>query len=273
MRDADCVRFLRWALPRLGFRWAGFRRVRRQVCRRIQGRLGELGLPDVGAYRELLERDADEWEQLAPLCRVTISRFFRDRELYRALGEEVLPALAALPEAAAAGELRIWSAGCGAGEEPYSLALLGHKDPNLAGVELRILGTDLDPVQIARARRAVYPESSLRDLPQGWREGAFEATAEGAWRLGGLYRRGVELALQDLRSEAPAGPFAAVLCRNLAFTYFAEPLRDEVLERMRHRLIPGGALVVGGHETLPATSPGFAPWSSGRSSVWRLRRA
>lgn len=265
MRDADCVRFLRWALPRLGFRWPGFRRVRRQVCRRIAKRLRELGVADLDAYRELLATEPAEWERLAPLCRVTISRFFRDRGLYRALGEEVLPALAA---AGGSGELSLWSAGCGAGEEPYSLALLAGRTPELAGVGLRILGTDVDPVQLERARRAVYPGSSLRDLPAGWREAAFTRAGEDLWRLDPGWRRGVELALQDLRHEAPEGRFAAILCRNLAFTYFAEPLQRRVLERLRARLVSGGALIVGGHERLPAASPGFALWP-GRRSVWR----
>lgn len=268
MRDADCVRLLRWALPRLGLRWAGFRRVRRQVCRRIQARFRELGLPDVEAYRALLEENPAEWRRLAPLCRVTISRFFRDRELFAALGQEVLPALAELPTGTP-GELRLWSAGCGAGEEPYSLALLGRRVPALAGIDLRILGTDLDPVQIGRARRAVYPESSLRDLPAGWRETAFEPVGEDEWRLAAVHRRGVTLVLHDLRREPLAGPFAAILCRNLAFTYFAEPLQRRILQRIRGCLLAGGALMVGGHETPPA-SAWLAPWP-GHRGVWRHR--
>ncbi len=267
MRDAECVQFLRWALPRLGFRWRGFRRVRRQVCRRVQARLRELGLEDVEAYRAHLLAEPGEWEELAPLCRVTISRFFRDRGLFRALGEEVLPRLAA---ASGGGGLRLWSAGCGAGEEPYSLALLARRAPALAGVEARILGTDLDPVQLDRARRAVYPESSLQDLPRDLLEQAFAATAEGEWRLRPEYRRGVELELQDLRREAPAGPFAAILCRNLAFTYFAEPLQKDIAARLHGCLMDGGALVVGAHEHLPDGCAGFEPWT-GRARIWRAR--
>ncbi|MFQ5349588.1 MAG: CheR family methyltransferase [Thermoanaerobaculia bacterium] len=267
MRDADCVAFLRWALPRLDLRWRGFRRPRRQVCRRVERRFRALGLPHVAAYRDRLLEDPAEWERLAPLCRVTISRFFRDRMLFESLGEEVLPELARSPGAAGRGELSIWSAGCGAGEEPYSLAILARLSPSRLGPRLRIQGTDVDPRQLERARQAVYPESSLRDVPPAWREAAFSAAGEGRWLLDPTYRRGVELTLQDLRLEAPAGPFHLVLCRNLAFTYFAESLQREALHRIRTRLAPGGALVVGGHETLPADSTGFEPW---RPAVWRL---
>ncbi len=255
MRDADCVRFLQWALPRLGFRWAGFRRVRRQVCRRLRGRLRELGLADLTAYRELLECDAGEWDRLAPLCRVTISRFYRDREVFRALGEVVLPELAR----ATGGRLEAWSAGCGAGEEAYSLALAARRGAGLEAADLRIVGTDWDPRQLERARRAVYPASSLRDLPDGWRD-AFEPAGEEGWRLRPGERRGVVFVEADLRRRAPEGWFDLVLCRNSAFTYFDARLQRQVLERIRSRLRPGGALAIGSHEELPGDGPGLTPW-------------
>ena len=266
MRDNDCVKFLRWALPRLEYRWRGFRRPRRQVCRRISRRLRELGLADLGAYRERLRKAPAEWDRLALLCRVTISRFFRDPELFRALSDEVLPALAAAPAGGSRADLSVWCAGCGAGEEPYSLAVIGRLAPSLRGVRLRITGTDVDLRQLGRAVRAVYPESSLRDVPPSWRRAVFAPVGEGQWRLDPACRLGVDLVRQDLRHAAPRGPFDLVLCRNLAFTYFAGPLQRRVLRRIRRRLRPGGGLVVGGHEGLPEPFAGFEPW---RRSVWR----
>ena len=142
MRDTECIAFLQWALPKMGFRWAGFRKVRGQVCKRVGRRLKELGLTDLEAYREHLEVHPEEWVTLDGLCRISISRFFRDRGVYEALGSEILPALAC--QAASDGEpvLRIWSAGCGAGEEPYSIAILCHSsdDPDLQRAEVRIYG-------------------------------------------------------------------------------------------------------------------------------------
>lgn len=265
MRDGDCVRFLQWALPRLGFRWAGFRRVRRQVCRRLAGRLADLGLADLDAYRRRLEADAGEWRRLAPLCRVTISRFFRDRGLYRALGEVVLPALAARRGRGA--RLAVWSAGCGAGEEPYSVAMVARRSEALAGCTLRVAATDWDLRQLARAACAVYPESSLRDLPPGWREQAFEPLAGGDWRLRPAERYGVAFAAGDLRRAALAGPFDLVLCRNAAFTYFDRRLQQRVLDGLVARLRPGGALAVGSHERPPIGASELAPWP-GLGHLW-----
>src|SRR4051812_50091175 len=92
-RDPDdaCVAFLQWALPRLGLRWAGFRRVRRQVCRRIGRRAAELGLPSLDAYRAHLDAHPAEREVLRSLTPVTISRFGRDGAVLRPLTADRLP--------------------------------------------------------------------------------------------------------------------------------------------------------------------------------------
>ena len=120
MTDAECIALLQWALPRLEQRWEGYRRVRRQVCRRLAVRIRTLGLSDVAAYRARLEADPAEWVEFRNCLPITISRFFRDREVFRALAQEVLPALADGVRQAGQRVLRAWSAGCASGEEPYS---------------------------------------------------------------------------------------------------------------------------------------------------------
>jgi chemotaxis protein methyltransferase CheR len=260
--DAACVAFLQWALPRLELRWAGFRKVRRQVCRRLVRRLRELALPDLAAYRALLESRPEEWAVLDGLCRITISRFCRDRGVFEALARDVLPELATLARRRGEAVLRLWSAGCGAGEEPYGLVLAWElASPPHPGLALRVLATDVDPALLARARSAVYRASSLREVPPAWREAAFDPVP-GGFRLRARFRAPVELSCQDLRADLPDERFQAILCRNLAFTYFAEPLQRRVLERLASRLVPGGALVLGRHEALPAGAQGFAPWEA-----------
>jgi chemotaxis protein methyltransferase CheR len=254
MTDAECVVFLQWALPRLGLRWQGFRKVRRQVCRRISGRIAELGLGEPSAYGEYLGRNEEEWDVLAGLCRVTISRFWRDQAVFEALRDEVLPELGPVVSA--------WSVGCASGEEPYSLVLAAAE----AGVEIRVVATDVDPVLLERARRAAYPESSLRDLPSAIRARAFE---DG--RLRPDYRGPVALVRHDVRDGAPDGPFDLTLCRNVVFTYFAEELQLEVGRHLAHSLRAGGALVVGAHEALPEGLDVLDPWPA-VSGVYRRRR-
>jgi chemotaxis protein methyltransferase CheR len=248
MTDAECVAILQWALPRLGLRWKGFRKVRRQVCRRISRRIAELGLSGTDAYRAYLEGDEREWDALAGLCRVTISRFWRDRGVFEALRDEVLPELG--PDVTA------WSAGCASGEEPYSLVLAAAE----ARVGMHVVATDIDSALLERARKASYPESSLRDLPAGLRAHAFE---DG--RLRPEYREQVDFHRHDVRDGAPGGPFDLVLCRNLVFTYYADELQREVGRHLASSLRPGGALVIGAHEALPEGLDELEPWASVRS--------
>ncbi len=273
MRDSDCVWLLRAAVPRLGLRYEGLRRVRGQACKRIDRRMRELGLDTARAYRSFLEEHPGEWAVLDACCRISISRFWRDRAVWDALAARVVPELARL--AARRGEEAVcaWSAGCASGEEPYSLRLLW--DLRLArrhpGLSLDVVATDADPQLLARARRARYRASSLRELPTAWRRRAFEAPrgTRGEAALRADLRHGIAFRCQDLRTRMPRGPFHLVLCRNLAFTYFAEALQRDVLAELARRIVPGGALVLGLHEALPETED-FAPWAAARA-VWRRR--
>jgi chemotaxis protein methyltransferase CheR len=254
MNDAECVDFLQWALPRLGLRWQGFRKVRRQVCRRVSRRIGELGLSDGAAYRAYLEGNEQEWDVLAGLCRVTISSFWRDRAVFEGLRDKVLPELGPT--------LSAWSAGCASGEEPYSLVLAAAE----ANVEIHVIATDVDPVLLERARRACYGESSLRNLPPNLRARAFENGS-----LLPEYRGRVDFLRGDVRERAPGGPFDVALCRNLVFTYFADQLQREIGGHLARSLRAGGALVVGAHEALPEGLNELEPWPAARG-VYRYRR-
>jgi chemotaxis protein methyltransferase CheR len=257
MRDTECIAFLQWALPKLGFRWPGFRKVRGQVCKRVGRRLSELGLGGTKSYQEYLGAHPEEWSVLDGLCRITISRFFRDRGVYETLGSEVLPAILRQCESTAESAIEIWSAGCGAGEEPYSICLLHRlsEDPDLRQANLRILATDSDEHQLARAQIAVYPVGCTKDMPAEIRDAAFEPLDDDQLQLRDPYLEDVEFFLQDLRCGMPDGPFHLILCRNLAFTYFVEETQLEILDRLHDRLQPGGYLVVGAHEELPEGGP------------------
>ena len=256
MNDAGCVTFLQWALPQLRLRWPGFRKVRRQVCRRIERRRHELGLPDLAAYRAHLERHPEEWAVLDGLCHVTSSRFYRDRGVFELLEREVVPELARGRE-----ELRAWSAGCASGEEAYTLALLWELAlaPRYPGLDFSVLATDVDDAVLARARKACYGPGSLKDLPADWRRRGL-APRDGLLCVRPEIKSRVTVLPHDVRTPAPEGPFDLALCRNLAFTYFDPELQLEVARLLAASLRPGGALVVGAHESLPAGADDLEPW-------------
>ncbi|HUE72271.1 MAG TPA: hypothetical protein VMP01_15410 [Pirellulaceae bacterium] len=112
MKDSLCVEFLQWALPQLRMRWPGFRKVRKQVCKRVDRRLRELGLADEKAYHEYLAAQPAEWSVLDTFCCISISRLYRDRGVFDYLRDQVLPRLAAAALAGGQQALRCWSAGC-----------------------------------------------------------------------------------------------------------------------------------------------------------------
>lgn len=261
MTDRDCIALLQWALPQLGHRWEGYRRVRRQVCRRIAARIQALGLADAAAYRRRLEDEAAEWDALRRCLRVTISRFFRDRAVFQALADRVLPALGQTLEQRGEPVLRAWSAGCASGEEPYSLSLLWACTPQAhpPGLALAVLATDADAAVLERAAAACYRASSLREIPADWRQQAF--TREGELHcLRPALAACVEFRLQDLGAEMPDGPFDLILCRNLAFTYFGLALQRRIAAGFAERLTAGGCLVLGRHERLPDGMAPFSDW-------------
>ena len=256
MTDLDCVTFLQWCLPRLGYRWPGFRKVRAQVCKRISRRMAELSLPDTNHYRTYLETHSDEWTHLDRCCRVTISRFYRDRAVFDSLRDEFLPSLARQVAKSGRSSVRCWSAGCASGEEPYTLQMLWQLavGPSTGlDIQLQISATDIDSYLLDRAKKAVYPSSSLQGLPDDLVATAFEYSGSDRV-LTSPFRRNVRWLNQDIRTDSPAGPFDLVLCRNLAFTYFDPSVQTKVIDRIRSVTRPNGLVVIGSHEGLPPGS-------------------
>jgi hypothetical protein len=132
LTDRQCVEFLQWALPQLGLRWPGFRKVRGQVHKRIVRRLRELELTHIAEYRRYLADHPAEWTVLDACLRISISRFYRDRDVFDHLRDSVLPDLARAAQQRGENRLIVWSAGCASGEEPYTVADLDQ--PRAAGI-------------------------------------------------------------------------------------------------------------------------------------------
>ena len=261
MKDEQCVCFLQWALPQMRMRWPGFRKVRRQVCKRLDRRIQDLGLAGVGEYRAHLEQHADEWMRLDPLCRITISRFYRDKAAFAALAEEVLPSLVPAVHERGDGALRIWSAGCGSGEEPYTLAVLWAIELHARFPEMSIdiVATDADPEMIRRALDARYEFSSLKDLPESWRNQAF-TRADETFCIKPEYQREITFLEQDIRQQQPKGRFDLVLCRNLVFTYYDDALQRQLLKRIIGVMHGDAALMLGVHEHVPDGAQALSVW-------------
>ena len=247
----ECQQFLQWALPRLGLRREGYKKVRRQVCRKIQNRIGELHLPGFTAYRAYLEDHPDEWNKLDTFTRITISRFFRDFQSWQILGDELLPVLA--PRAQKEQRvLRCWSAGCASGEEAYSLALVWHhwvseKTPRQP---IEIIATDIDEHMLQRAADACYPGGSIKDVPKPLLKQSFRKK-KGLYCLDPGIREMVSFFQQDIRHTMPSGTFDLIFCKNLVGMYFCREKAVELFRKITGKLNEGGVLLIGNHEPFP----------------------
>lgn len=247
----DCVEFLKWALPKMDMRWEGFKKVRSQVCRRIKKRIDELELENFSSYKIYLENHPPEWSLLDQLTHINISRFFRDRKGWKALGNTLLPKLA---ESAHAEErsFRCWSAGCASGEEAYSLAILWKMKvtPLLPNLQLDLIATDKDSKILERAMSACYSPGSLKELPNEWLLDIFNRVDK-KYCLDSSIRKMVSFYRQDIRTEMPEGPFDLVFCKNLAGMYFSEELATATFRKISERMRIGALLFLGNHEQLP----------------------
>jgi chemotaxis protein methyltransferase CheR len=255
VNDADCIAFLQWALPQIELRWPGFRKVRRQVCKRLRSRMSELRIAGFAEYRARLEADPAEWHVLDECCHITISRFFRNRGVFEVVCSRVLPDIAA--RARREGRTaQIWSAGCASGEEPYTLKILWDNEVarSYPGVPVSIIATDIDEDMLTRAREGCFEPTSLHELPPPLVEQAFDPVGP-LYCVKPKHRAGIDFLDQDLRSEMPVRLFDLILCRYVAFTYFAVPLQRKLLVRMVERLRPHGYFVIGTHEHLPGGVP------------------
>ena len=244
-------------------RWSGFRKVRGQVCKRLRQRLCTLEIDTLDDYRVYLQNHSQEWQQLDGICRVTISRFNRDIMMFRHISEQILPKLVQHVIATMQKPcIRVWSAGCASGEEPYTLNLIWQFEwaRRFPQISMQIIATDVNESLLRRAHTACYPFCSIKRLPPEWRLRAFEQQDD-LYCLTSRYQKNIDFRFHDVRDPLSIEPFHIILCRNLAFTYYDSDLQQCVIDTIHKNLHPGGFLVLGAHEQLKDTKKRFNIYS------------
>jgi chemotaxis protein methyltransferase CheR len=197
-------------------------------------------------------------ETLASHLAVGETYFFREPAAFAALEDEVLPALIAARRAEGRYVLRLWSAGCCTGEEPYTLAiLLDRLIPDLQRWDITILGTDIHPGFLARAEEGVYNEWSFRGVTDAVRQRYFEPVDSGLYAVRPELKRLVRFAYANLADTLDVGSeMDLVLCRHVLM-YFDPAQAARALSRLRATLINGAYLVLGSAEIPAAPLAGF----------------
>ena len=246
--DAGFRRLMEKITRDSGFRCASYKD--KCLRRRIAVRMRAKGADTAHEYAGVLDTDPREYERLLRSLTVNVTKFFRNPETYAAVEKKVIPEL----WAANSGGLRVWSAGCASGEEPYSVAVLFHKyaqetDSGAQLSKVDILGTDIDDEVLGEAERAFYAESALVETPLTLRDRYFPQVA-GLHTMVPEVRKLVRFANDDLLSfRPPVSDVHLILCRNVII-YFEREAQDKLFAEFYRVLAPGGFLVLGKVETL-----------------------
>jgi chemotaxis protein methyltransferase CheR len=244
--------------------------------RRIERRLRALRLEAYKDYMARLDSDPMEYDKLIDILLINVTEFFRDKEAFNIIKNEVLPDII---EKNIRPGLKIWSAGCATGEEVYSIAILlnemlGDKKNNL---EISIYGTDIDKNNLAKAEEGVYKPGITKDkLSDEILNKYFDASAapnsafqdgvkvpcsastlsvsrrvdmNGSVRIKDFLKRDCSFMFRDLVRDKPLGEVDLILCRNVAI-YFERPLQERIYMDFYNALNEEGYLFLGKAETL-----------------------
>lgn len=199
------------------------------------------GVPNYTLFLELLKTDPQRYKEFVKKLTINVSEFFRNPERFEDLWHHILPEL--LKKSS---HLRIWSAGCSNGAEPYSVALiiqeLGAAD------RVQIFGSDIDQVILTKAREGIYEFNDLKNLPPNFLAKYFEIR-DARYYLNDNTKHMVEFLNHNLLKDPFLSGFDLIICRNVVI-YFTEEAKNVLYQKFFEALKLGGYLLVGGTEPL-----------------------
>ena len=244
------------------------------VYSRLAKRLRALGLASFKEYCAILTEDggrnAGERQQMLAALTTNVPRFYREPHHFDHLKAKVLPPL--LARARAGGRVRLWSAACSTGPEPYSMALtVLSLMPDAAQQDVRILATDIDPNVVAEGRRGIYRNDACEPIPNELRTRWMQRVTDNGelcWSVGEEIRKMVSFRELNLIGQWPMkGPFDVIFCRNVVI-YFEEETQSRVWARFKPLLTPEGRLFIGHSERL--TGPAAPAFVSDGLTTYRF---
>jgi len=255
--DPKFEQLLEFVRDERGFDYTGYRRP--TLMRRFEKRMQTVGAADWAAYRAYLEEHGEEFAELFNTILINVTGFFRDAETWEIIASEVIPRL--LDDRADNAPVRVWSAGCASGEEPYTVAMLLAEALGEEGFRQRvkIYATDVDEDALAEAREATYTSKQLEKVRLELRERYFQQSNHGFAFRNDL-RRAVIFGRNDLHRDPPISRVDLLVSRN-TLMYFGPELQQRILANFYFALNRGGFLVVGKAEALQSGRNFFAPYN------------
>jgi chemotaxis protein methyltransferase CheR len=235
---------------------------------RIREYLDEKSLANGTGLLRLVRGSSIEYEALLERLLTQETSFFRYPAVFSALEKKILPDLQERKFWENPRTLRIWSAGCSTGEEPYSIAVTLCESLKFAEAwDMEILATDISRRALRHAERGIYSKRSLQDEPEARVDAYFTATKHG-FHVRPRIRRMVSFAQMNLAESVYVGKFDCIFCMNVLM-YFSEERRLAILRRFYDALEPGGYFLLGHAETLSSSRVTFEPMVLGDCRLYR----
>jgi chemotaxis methyl-accepting protein methylase len=237
--------------------------------RRIAVRMRARGVHRFADYAALLDRDAVEYERLLDALTINVTKLFRNWSTFDAVSRLVVPIL----WEGAARPIRVWSAGCSSGEEPYSLAILFHqyaaeRGKSADGSRVQVVASDIDRASLESARRGQFAEAAFADTPTDLRRRYFSVRPP--FEVAPEIRPLVSFERRDLIVDPPPSGMHLIACRNVLI-YFDRTTQETLFRRFHDALAPGGFLVLGKVETLLGPTRSLFSAVDPRERIFRRR--
>jgi chemotaxis protein methyltransferase CheR len=261
----------RQLLNHFGYSWKGYKRVRKGVKRRISRHMQQLGCRSTEEYLKSLESDCGLRRKFTRVMSVSVSRFFRDRALWKIMDDHIVVEIAKENKE----KVRFLSVGCACGEEVYSFRIVWNLVGDWLGCmpELEMVATDINPDYLSRAQKGIYSQGSLKELPRELRDTYFTYLRKnGVYQVAQSIREGISWKVHDLLTEPLEGTFHIILLRNGILTYYSDELKRSAFRKALNSLAHGGYLIIGTHEKLPVDQKELLPFRDQRYILKRIER-
>ncbi len=215
----------------------------KQMKRRIDTLIGKYDVKGYDGFAELIKKDREALDAFVSYLTINVSEFFRNVDQWNLMDKEMVPELMGK----FGKNLKIWSAACSTGDEPYTIVMLLSKHMPLNQVS--ILATDLDAVVLAKAKAAIYDKKEVAGVPEDFKKKYFTETEDGKMKVSDEIKSRVTFKQSDLLRDPYPKDLHLIVCRNVLI-YFTEEAKDEVFRKYYDSLAPGGILFIGSTEQI-----------------------
>lgn len=234
------VEFEKWVFKEIGINLSAYKP--NQLHRRIESLMTRVGVGSLEEYTKLIKKDSAQRQRFLDFITINVTEFFRNPELFDELDKYIKSVY--LPKNQS---LKIWSAACSIGCEPYSVAMM-LQNSSTSAARHKILATDIDSTILAKAKEGEYTENEMKNVKPEYLNKYFKLV-NNKYKINESIKNMVTFKKHDLILDSYEGNFDIILCRNVVI-YFNTDVKNEIYRKFSQSLKPGGLLFVGATESI-----------------------